>query len=211
MKKVTLSLACAAFLAVSCNNNPKGDKAKTTDETEVVVVSEGSSYSVNTTESTVRWTGRKVSGSHTGTVNIQSGSIALDEYGKPVGGEFVIDMNSIANEDLKADAENRSKLENHLKSDDFFAVQAHPESKFVITDVRNVTDSGADISGNLTLRGVTKNITFPVTITENTASSFIANADFNINRKDWGVMYQGMKDDLIADEINFKVTVKVNK
>lgn len=209
MKKVALSLLCAVFLA-SCSNNPKGDKAQTTDEVENNISAEGVSYSVNTETSSIVWTGNKVTGSHTGTVKIQSGTVVLNNN-QLTGGEFTVDMTSIFNEDMKNDAENKSKLENHLKSDDFFAVDAYPTANFVVTEVNNVTDAGADVSGNLTLRGITKNITFPVTITANTDDTFSANADFNINRKDWDVKYEGMRDDLISNEINFKITLNATK
>ncbi|RRN76365.1 YceI family protein, partial [Pseudoxanthomonas sp. SGD-10] len=160
MKKLALFLFSAVFL-VSCSNNPKGDKAQTTDEVEGTSSVDGNSYQVDPSTSSIKWTGSKVTGSHTGTVAIESGSIILNN-GQLAGGDFSIDMKSITNEDLQGDAENKAKLEGHLKSDDFFAVDAHPKANFVITEVKNASSSGADVSGNLTLRGVTKNITFPV-------------------------------------------------
>lgn len=210
MKKLALPVLCVAFLA-ACTNNPKGDKAHTTDEISDTINVLGNTYNINAEHSVVRWTGSKVTGSHTGTVKIQSGHIVISDDNKLAGGDFTIDMHSILNEDLQGNDEYKNKLENHLKSDDFFAVETNPISTFKITEVKDATDQGAQVSGNLTLRGITKNISFPVEITSNTDKAFTANADFNINRKDWGVQYEGMKDDLIADEINFKITLSADK
>lgn len=209
MKKIVLFLFGAVFL-VSCSNNPKGDKAQTTGEVMNATSAEGTSYQVDPSASSITWTGSKVTGSHTGTVAIESGNIIVNNK-QLAGGNFSVDMQSINNEDLRNDAENKAKLESHLKSDDFFAVGTYPKASFEITEVKNATEKGADVSGNLTLRGVTNNITFPVTITSHTEGAISVTADFNINRKDWGVKYEGMQDDLIADEINLKIALQANK
>src|SRR5690606_19746327 len=123
--------------------------------------------------------------------------------GKLTGGNFVVDMNSITNEDI-TDPEYKGKLEGHLKSDDFFAVEKYPTSTFEITEVADHGDGKVSVSGNLTIRDTTKNITFNAAVSENSATKIVVESDFNINRKDWGVVYAGQKDDLISDEINFK-------
>ncbi|KHJ38702.1 hypothetical protein PBAC_10400 [Pedobacter glucosidilyticus] len=208
MKTLKLGLIATVFLA-ACSNNPKGNKATTADA-EAVQAVDGETLNVDPASSSIAWTGNKVTGSHTGTINIQSGNVVLDE-GKLVGGEFVIDMTTLTNKDLEADVENKSKLEGHLKADDFFAVEKYPTSKFVITKVTYKEDVKAEIAGNLTLRDVTKNVSFIADVPAASAEGFHAMADFNINRKDWGVMYEGMKDDLIADEINLKVHLMAKK
>ena len=137
-------------------------------------------------------------------MNISSGKIILDEEGNLSGGNFVIDMNSIDVQDLEG--EYKEKLTGHLKSDDFFDVENHPEAKFEITSVAKAeTEGHLLISGNLTLRGVTKNITFDAQINNVTEGNFAATADFNIAREDFGVSYAGKADDLISKEINIKI------
>ncbi|WP_353139366.1 YceI family protein [Pseudopedobacter sp.] len=210
MRKLALPLVCVAFLA-ACTTNPKGDKAATGEEVTDSLAVEGTVYNIDTAVSTVQWTGSKVTGSHHGTVKIQSGKVILNEQSHLVGGEFVVNMHSIVNEDLKGNDEYKNKLETHLKSEDFFSVEKNPTSTFKITEVKNQTPASADISGNLTLRGITKNISFPVQVTSASADALTATADFNINRKDWGVVYEGMKDDLIADEINLKISITAKK
>ncbi len=203
MKKVFFSLSIAA-LAVSCVSNPEGDKAQTTDAA-VAAAAEGDKLAVNTAVSTIAWHGKKVTGAHTGSIELQSGDIFINE-GKLTGGSFVIDMTSLENQDV-TDPEFKGKLENHLKSDDFFAVEKYPTSKFEITEVKELGNGKIAVAGNLTLRDATKNITYEADVVESSATKFAAKADFNINRKDWGVAYEGMKDDLISDEINFKINL----
>lgn len=204
MKKVFLFLTASALVMASCVSNPEGDKAATTEGVEVSEVT-GTTLTVNTEASSVQWTGRKVSGEHTGVVAISSGSVIVNGD-QLVGGQFVIDMNTITNHDLEG--EWKEKLEGHLKSEDFFDVANYPEATFEITNVSEGADAGSlAVSGNLTLRGVTKNITFIAQVVELTETSANLTADFNIAREDWGVMYAGQADDLISKEINFKVNL----
>ncbi|MBE8722438.1 YceI family protein [Sphingobacterium pedocola] len=209
MKKIVLFSAAAAMVLASCAGNPEGKKAETADSVETVDQVVGEAYSVVPAESTLVWTGTKVTGAHTGTVNIKSGSINVDN-GAITGGSFVLDMSSISSTDL--DGEYKEKLDGHLKADDFFAVAAHPEASLVITEVKaGATASDAVISGNLTIKGISKNITFDAKVDEITDTTVKTTSDFNIAREDWGVNYSGKEDDLISKEINFKVTIVAKK
>lgn len=204
MKKVFLFLGVSAFVLASCVGNPEGKKAETTDGVEVTEVS-GTELAVNAAESTVEWTGKKVSGQHNGTVDISSGTLVV-EGDQLIGGHFVIDMNSI--NDVDMEGEYKEKLEEHLKSDDFFDVANHPEAVFEITGVTSSSEEGVlVVSGNLTIRGVTKNITFDAHVAELSETAANVKADFNIAREDWGVNYAGQADDLISKEINFKINL----
>ncbi|HMR91858.1 MAG TPA: YceI family protein [Chitinophagaceae bacterium] len=208
MKKIFFILLAGSITMTACVSNPDGDKAETGDA--ATPASGGDvKLEVDTAASSLAWAGRKVSGAHNGTVKIQGGELSF-AAGKLAGGNFVIDMQTITNLDL-TDAEYKAKLEGHLKADDFFAADKYPTSKFEITSVADNGNNQVTISGNLAIRDSIKNITFPATITENTADKFAANADFNIKRQDWGVKYTGMKDDLISDEINFKISLVAAK
>jgi polyisoprenoid-binding protein YceI len=203
MKKIFVLLSVSALFLASCVSNPEGKKAETTDALEVAEVS-GKELSLNTTDSKLRWEGHKVTGKHHGEVTITSGTLVVDPEGNLTGGDFVIDLNSIDVQDLEG--EYKEKLTGHLKSDDFFDVENHPEAKFEITSVTaGESANHILISGNLTLRGVTKNITFDANVKEADANNFVAEADFNIEREDFGVSYKGKADDLISKEINIKV------
>jgi len=208
MNKLILSAAAALVLA-SCAGNPEGKKAETTDSVATVNELIGNSYVIDTTQSTVIWTGTKVSGAHTGTVVVKSGNLSVDN-GIITGGNFVLDLTSISSTDLEG--EYKDKLDGHLKSEDFFDVAKFPEASFEITEVKaGATANDVVIAGNLTIKGVSKNITFDAQVTEATDTSVKATADFNIAREDWGVNYSGKADDLISKEINFKVSLVATK
>lgn len=209
MKKLVLLSAVAGIVLASCAGNPEGKKAETKDSVATVEQVTGVAYTVDTVASKVMWKGTKVSGFHEGTVNVKSGSLNVDN-GALSGGSFVLDMNTISTTDLEG--EYKDKLDGHLKADDFFAVATHPEATFTITEVKaGATANDAVVSGNLVIRGISKNITFDAKIEELTDASVKTSADFNILREDWGVSYEGKKDDLISKEINFKVNIVAKK
>mgnify|MGYP006384522273 CR=1 FL=1 len=201
MKKLFYVFGISGLLFTSCVGNPEGDKAETTDAVEVSETV-GTKLSVNTTDSKIVWTGRKVSGTHHGTIQITSGTINVENE-KIVGGQFIIDMNTMVNQDQEG--EWKGKLEGHLKSEDFFNVEKFPEAKLEITQVEGNGVGVHKASANLTIKDVTNNITFDVNVTEISETSFKGTADFNIARADWGIVYTGKPDDLIAAEINFKI------
>lgn len=211
MKKLLLVPAIAAFILSSCVNNPKGQKAETADSVDVeTTITDGDAFVVNTAESKVIWTGAKVSGTHTGTVDVKEGTLYTKE-GKVTGGNFILDLTTINSTDLEG--EWKEKLDGHLKNEDFFNVEAYPTASFQVTNVEeDATEAGKlKVSGNLTIKDITKNISFDAKVTESTDSTVKVEADFNIAREDWGVNYEGKKDDLISKEINFKVSLTANK
>ena len=186
------SLFAAAL--VSCENPAdQTTDATTTDAVEANGSAEGTSY-VLADGSSISFVGSKVTGKHDGGFKAFTGGFTVDEDGEVTGGEIVIDMDS-----TWSDAD---KLTEHLKAEDFFHVAEHPESKFTVTGVEK-TDSGYSISGNLLLRGVEKNITFPATATKDGDMVKVA-AEFDIKRKDWGIVYAGKADDLIRNEVVIK-------
>ncbi|MBE8715385.1 YceI family protein [Sphingobacterium hungaricum] len=209
MNKLILLSAAAALVLASCAGNPEGKKAETKDSVETVNDLVGNSFAVDTTQSTVVWTGTKVTGAHTGTVKVKSGSLTVDN-GALTGGNFVLDLNTISSTDLQG--EYKDKLDGHLKAEDFFDVAKFPEASFAITTVKaGATASDVVISGNLTIKGISKNVTFDAKLTEVTETTVKASADFNIAREDWGVNYTGKEDDLISKEINFKINLVATK
>ena len=195
--------AAGALFLASCVGNPEGQKAETTDSAEVSAT-EGTELAVNTAESKVMWLGKKVSGEHFGDVAISSGTLVVSGD-QLVGGNFVIDLNTINTQDMEG--EYKDKLDEHLRSDDFFDVANHPEATFEITSATPAETGVITLSGNLTIRGTTKNITFDAQVIEVTETAANLTADFNIAREDWGITYSGQADDLISKEINFKVTL----
>ncbi len=209
MKKITLLSAIAAIVLASCAGNPDGKKAETKDSVATTSEVVGTGLTIDAASSKVVWTGTKVTGKHTGTVAIKSGSLNVDQ-GVLTGGNVVLDMNTISSTDLEG--EYKDKLDGHLKSEDFFATEANPEASFTITEVKaGATPADLIVSGNLVIKGISKNITFDAKVAESTDASFKATANFNITRADWGVNYTGKADDLISKEINFDINLVANK
>src|SRR5690606_4136447 len=104
------------------------------------------------------------------------------------------------------------KLEGHLKSPDFFDVEKHPKATFESTAVKAGGAGGAThtVTGNLTLHGVTRSISFPASIQVN-GDTITVNAEFAINRKDFGIVYPGMPDDLIKDDVLIQLKLGANR
>ncbi len=115
---------------------------------------------VDPAKSSVKWLAKKVTGQHTGTINIKEGNLIVDN-GKITGGKVVIDMNTIVDTDLTDQAWN-AKLIGHLKTDDFFGVATFPTSELTITKVE-ANGNKLTLSGNLTIKGVTNPATFTAT------------------------------------------------
>lgn len=164
-------------------------------------------YVVDTNASALKWTGYHLAKSyeHYGNVKIKSGKFAVSG-GRIISGEFVIDMNTISNTDL-TNAKDNTKLVNHLKSDDFFNVKKFPEAKLVI---KNSEPNGANlkVTGDLTIRGITKTIDFDATLKENGNGQTEATADIKVQRTDFQVMY-GWKVENAMLSGEFRMEVKL--
>lgn len=158
---------------------------------------------VNVSESTVTWKGYKVTGSHEGTINLKSGFLEMDGN-KLVGGEFVVDMTTISNNDLEGDS--KGKLEGHLKSDDFFGVGNHPTAKLVFTSVKPMNKNSYTVTGDLTIKETTKPITFVVSVYENkaTATMKVDRAEYDV-RYGSGSFFDDLGDKTIYDEFDLVV------
>lgn len=220
--QILFLLAIAGMMA-ACKGQPKGDKADTKNavntDTKTVNNTDGTEYKVNE-GGTLAWEGTKVlQGKHNGTINIQSGNLKVNGN-KIVGGEFLIDMNSIA--DLSVDkAEMKAKLEGHLKSPDFFDVAKYPTSKFEVTSVTalsNDADANHIVSGNLTMKDKTKNITFKANVKMDGAKVAVSTPAFVIDRTNWDVQYGSgkffdnlTKDKIINDNIGLSLNFTASK
>lgn len=223
-----ISLSITSILA--CTNAPESDNAKTGEAKEVTENIQGEIYKVDAASSNVEWIGTKVSGYHTGTVKIKNGELMVGN-GNLTGGKIVLDMTTItASGPGKTEDEMNKKLTGHLQSPDFFDVATYPEATFEITGVKpfsGVVNDSIDprqesiskykvanpthtISGNLTIKGITKNIEFPAGITSS-ENGMDAIAKFNIDRTQWNIVYPGKPDDLIRNEIHFGISVKAIK
>ena len=229
MKSKFLFIGILAGL-FACSDAPDSYDAKTTEAKDVSKTETGEKWDLDISASKIEWIGTKVSGYHTGEVPLKSGEIFINN-GDVTGGKFVMDLANLTVSGPKgSDTAGNNKLLGHLKSADFFDVSKHPEGTFELTNVQpykgdaikdtndvrqqeineyKVTDPTHMISGNLTLKGMTKNIEFParITVSGNTAEAI---AKFNINRKNWDIVYPGKPDDLIRDDIHLGIAIKAN-
>lgn len=156
---------------------------------------QGQTVAIDLESSVLKWTGRKVTGMHNGTIKLKSGQIQLAK-GAVSGGEFEIDMNSLANEDIP-EGKTREKLVGHLKSDDFFSVEKHPTAKFIITKVKAFPKAKPDgsthnVSGKLTIKGITHPVAFPAAIKIGDGKAE-AKGTVSLDRTKWNVRYGSKK------------------
>lgn len=185
MKKTIKSLAILAFVALASVSftTIRGEKKE-----------------IKTDKSKLVWKGYKFTGSHHGTIDIKSGSLTFDGD-KLTGGEFVVDMSTLVSNDLEGGM--KSKLEGHLKSDDFFGVEAHPTASLIFTKVVSSGKNSYDVSGDLTIKGKTNPITFTMAIYGSKA-----NATLKVDRSKYDVKYGStsfadiVKDKVIYDEFD---------
>ncbi|MEI6379256.1 MAG: YceI family protein [Candidatus Falkowbacteria bacterium] len=179
-------------------------------------------FTIDTEKSEVAWSGKMVliNKIHNGTIKVKEGRLDFDGANL-VGGRFVLDMATIADNDQKGDM--KDKLETHLKSADFFDVANNPVSELIIKSVSASstpsasstasTTSTADmftISADLTIKGITNSIEFPAKIVK-TGNMVETIAEIRIDRSLWGVKYGSGKffsdlgDKAIADEIVYNI------
>ena len=161
--------------------------------------------SVKIEESSVIWKGYKVGGEHTGTINLKSGTLLFD--GEILtGGSFIIDMTTINVTDLEG--EYKGKLDGHLKSNDFFGVEEYPTATLEITSVTSKDDKYT-AEANITIKGITEAISFPITVGEDSAA-----VNLKIDRTKHNITYQSpslletLKDKAIYDDFDINVTLK---
>lgn len=221
MRKLQLTLAAAALVfAASCGNTSNNDKVNADTAKEVTTPAEASAtYNVNNATTTIEWKGSKITGSaHNGNIALKEGSIVNVEAGNVTGGKFVFDLNSL--NPMDQDAEMNGKLKGHLLAPDFLDVEKFADAHFVITEVKagapaesKLANATHTVTGNLTLKGTEKSITFPAII--NVSETEVTTvADFTFDRTQWGIVYgtdKSLGDNLINNDIEIKLNVKATK
>lgn len=214
-----LSLFTLSLFVVACGpsgTEVESSEAKTAANAEPVTAS----FAVDAMASTVEWEGTKlIGGGHQGTIPVTKGMLETND-GKLVGGSFTLDVAGLQNTDL-GEEDGKGKLEGHLKGADFFDVEQFPTASFEITGVTmadNAEDGHThDITGNLTLKGTSRSITIPATVTTEGDMVKAMTPDFVIDRTEWGVQYGSnslgdlAKDKVINDEIGLKINLIAKK
>ena len=218
MKYLATAIIGFSLLAAACED-PAANKVKATvnepaasqpaaftsdpNTSAVPDAPKGEALVVTPENSAVEFTGSKVTGSHDGGFKQFTGTIDLVNN-KPTdsGVNVDIDTTSVFSDD--------EKLTGHLKSKDFFDVEKFPKASFRSTRIEPDAAKGADaytVTGDFTLHGVTKSISFPATIRV-TDEGVDVDSEFAINRKNFDIVYAGKADDLIRDDVVIRLKLK---
>ena len=195
---VFAALTLAAGLA-ACGDNPAADApaAEVGEATEAPAAAGAPAAGAVTytlaEDSQVAWNASKVTRSHDGAFPDVEGTITLVE-GRPEASSVEVNIDTTT---LTSDTD---QLTTHLKSADFFDVEQYPEASFRSTQITPQGDGSYQVTGVLDMHGQSKEITFPATI-EVSGDTVRTQAEFSIDRYDWGIDYKGAADDLIRDEV----------
>ena len=165
----------------------------------------GTAVPIAPTDSTVTWTGAKLTGNHVGGFRQTDGVVYVDG-GEVTGADVRIDMTSIYSDN--------DQLTGHLMSEDFFEVETYPEARFQTAEIRPITEADGVqsetathmVTGRLTMHGQTNEVTFPAYVARTDAGATVQ-ASFIIDRTAWGITYPGMQDDLINDQVRIELDV----
>ncbi len=215
MRTILFVFLCTLCLA--CNNAPAGQKVKASDQTGSAAQAPMESETYNITSGQINWTASKPTGQHLGTVEIAGGSIA-SKGNEVLSGSFDVNMASITNIDLD-EGSGKGKLEGHLKSADFFDVENNPKASFVVTKATSITDHAMathNVTGNLTIKGISKSVTIPANISFVGNKMLTATPAFTIDRTQWDIKYNSgvigtAADKLIHDEVSLVITFEAIK
>jgi len=214
MKKQVLNSLAVIALGLTILGCKGEAKEAATGAAEVVteVVAE-TKYKAVAAESMIHWKANKLVGGHEGTIHLEKG-IVKNKANALVGGSFIFNIGSLKCTDIPATDEGNAKLVGHLMSADFFDVENHPNAAFEITKVE-----GNSVSGNLTIKGIKKNITFPANVSVTGDELNISSETFTIDRTEWDIKYNSGKfadpaklgDYLIKDDVELKIMLKAKK
>lgn len=197
MKRILTSVFALALLATT--SFAHGDEGRLT---------------VNEKTSVFNWTGSKITGdSHSGTLGVKSGSITVED-GTIKSANVAIDMLSLAVTDDMSD-EYKGKLVGHLKSPDFFNTAEHSTAYFVLSSFEQNKDGSYQVTGKMTIKGITNDISFPARVALSEKSVTIdANVTFDRAKYDIrygsGSFFEGLGDNLIKDEVSVKLHIEAS-
>ena len=197
-----VGFAALALTATTAFTGPKKPVAKVT------------TYKVDAAKSSLTWLGKKVTGEHTGNISVKEGAFTVDAN-KVTGGQFTFDMNSMTCTDL-ADKDYNGKLMGHLKGEDFFNTTKHPTSTFKITKVTPKGGDLYDITGNMTIKGITNAVSFPATV-KMTGNQITATGKATLDRTKYDIRYgsksffENIGDKAIYDDFTVDMKLAANK
>lgn len=212
LSAVVAGLAIVAFTVTACKKDENKDNAPKSVEQ----VADATIYSVDAEASSIDWKGYKVlkseNTSHFGTMKFSEGEVGVKDN-QITSGKFTADLTSIKNTDLADNQELAKQLEDHLKSADFFEVEKFPTATFEITKVTPAEqgDFNSVLEGNLTIKGITKSVSFKANVKVENEQVSIATEQTDINRNEFDVKFQSpIENGIIKDEITLQIMLKAN-
>jgi polyisoprenoid-binding protein YceI len=173
-----------------------------------------SKYVAEPSQSTIEWTGKKLTGEHYGEITLRRGELIFSKE-KLIGGTFEMDMSSIICTDI-TDAKSNKRLIDHLKSEDFFSVNRFPSSQFAIVSVEVKSANEYYVTGNLTIKGKASPVSFPVKL-RNDNNQIIADATITFDRSKYDVkfgsqsFYENLGDKLVYDDVDISIKMTLRK
>jgi polyisoprenoid-binding protein YceI len=195
MKKVLSTLVVGlAFLGFAFTTAPKT-----------------TTFKVDTQKSIILWNAKKVTGEHSGTIKLSGGELNLTGANLTKG-SFIINMTTITSTDGAG-----ARLEGHLKSEDFFSVEKNPTSTFVITKVTPAAAGTIMVAGNLTIKGITKALSFPASLAVKGTSLTAVAKGVKVDRTKYDIRYgsksffDSIGDKAIDDEFTLDITLVASK
>jgi polyisoprenoid-binding protein YceI len=199
-----------ASVCIGCHGSVKEENK---NNALASAVSAGEVYRIDTTESVITWSGTMVLSpeKHTGYIYLSKGELIF-EKGQLTGGTAEIDMHTME----YGDKENKNTPIMHLKSPDYFDIEKFPISTIEITSVKPVSGTTIKITGNLTIRDVTRSVTFTANL-EVKDEIVKANGTLIIDRTEWGIRYRSgrfydnLADQAVSDEIEFIIDIVAKK
>jgi polyisoprenoid-binding protein YceI len=207
--RTLLAFATVALLALACEdpakNKTKAVTGEAAQQSAPLTGASAADFGFDQSNSKISWVGSKVTGKHDGGFGTFRGTVHVVD-GAPEKSNVKVDIDTAS---ITSDTD---KLTGHLRSADFFEVEKYPNASFVSTEVRKGGDKGAShtLVGNLTIHGITKSVTFPANVKlEGDKTSL--DAEFAINRKDFGLNYPGKVDDLIRDDVVVKLAIHATR
>jgi polyisoprenoid-binding protein YceI len=162
---------------------------------------------INLEKSNINWVGEKVTGKHSGTINFKDGVLVFQKN-KLAGGIFTVNMASITVTDLEA-GKGKENLEGHLKADDFFGTEKFDTAKIEFKTIATKSKELYTVTADLTIKGITKPITFDMTVNGNKAST-----TFKVDRTKYDIKYgsksffESIGDKAIYDEFELAIALQ---
>lgn len=173
---------------------------------------ENGSYTLNADASNLRWTAYGVGKAHTGTADITEGTLTL-ESGVISAGSFTVDMTTFGSDDLQGAL--KEGFDAHMHSAEFLDIETYPTAVFTVDFSKQLTDTSFELYGSLNMKGVEKDISFDVELSQTDPEALQADGTFTIDRTEWGIeaqsgnFFQNLGDSLVEDNVDFAISLQL--